>query len=114
VSDARSDAEAIDPMENSFGQAFHSMNSTTMGNEGMASIPGSRITTIIAISLISTASSPGGNYALCGPELFTGCEIAVEKRLVVGLKSQTGWSLAHMATSTPAFIRGKWHSSASI
>jgi alpha-L-fucosidase 2 len=31
------------------------------------------------------------------PELFEACRIAVEKRLVVGLTSQTGWSLAHMA-----------------
>lgn len=31
------------------------------------------------------------------PELFEACRVAVEKRLVVGLKSQTGWSLAHMA-----------------
>ncbi|HEY3377734.1 MAG TPA: glycoside hydrolase family 95 protein [Armatimonadota bacterium] len=31
------------------------------------------------------------------PELFAGMRTAVEKRLVVGLTSQTGWSLAHMA-----------------
>jgi len=31
-----------------------------------------------------------------GP-LFDACRIAVEKRLVVGLADQTGWSLAHMA-----------------
>ncbi|MEF3303504.1 glycosyl hydrolase family 95 catalytic domain-containing protein [Paenibacillus sp. GYB003] len=31
------------------------------------------------------------------PELFEACRIAVEKRLVVGLGQQTGWSLAHMA-----------------
>ncbi|MFP4053656.1 MAG: glycosyl hydrolase family 95 catalytic domain-containing protein [Phycisphaerae bacterium] len=31
------------------------------------------------------------------PELFEAIETAVEKRLVVGLASQTGWSLAHMA-----------------
>lgn len=30
-------------------------------------------------------------------ELFDAMEIAVNKRLVIGLKSQTGWSLAHMA-----------------
>ena len=31
------------------------------------------------------------------PELFAAMQTAVEKRLVVGLKSQTGWSFAHMA-----------------
>jgi alpha-L-fucosidase 2 len=31
------------------------------------------------------------------PELFEACRIAVEKRLVIGLNQQTGWSLAHMA-----------------
>lgn len=31
------------------------------------------------------------------PALFEACSIAVRKRLVVGIKSQTGWSLAHMA-----------------
>ncbi|CAG7625256.1 glycoside hydrolase N-terminal domain-containing protein [Paenibacillus allorhizosphaerae] len=31
------------------------------------------------------------------PELFEACRIAVEKRLVIGLKQQTGWSLSHMA-----------------
>jgi alpha-L-fucosidase 2 len=31
------------------------------------------------------------------PELFEACRVAVEKRLVVGLTSQTGWSMAHMA-----------------
>ena len=30
-------------------------------------------------------------------ELFEACRIAVEKRLVVGLADQTGWSLSHMA-----------------
>ena len=30
-------------------------------------------------------------------ELFEACRVAVEKRLVVGLADQTGWSLAHMA-----------------
>ncbi|MDF7808616.1 glycoside hydrolase family 95 protein [Pontiellaceae bacterium B12219] len=30
-------------------------------------------------------------------ELFEACRIAIEQRLVIGLKSQTGWSLAHMA-----------------
>ena len=31
------------------------------------------------------------------PELYEACRIAVEKRLVIGLTSQTGWSMAHMA-----------------
>ena len=31
------------------------------------------------------------------PELYEASRIAIEKRLVIGLKSQTGWSLAHMA-----------------
>jgi len=31
------------------------------------------------------------------PEIFEACRIAVEKRLVIGLDSQTGWSMAHMA-----------------
>ena len=30
-------------------------------------------------------------------ELFDASRVAVEKRLVIGLKSQTGWSLAHMS-----------------
>jgi len=31
------------------------------------------------------------------PEIYEACRVAVEKRLVVGLTSQTGWSMAHMA-----------------
>ncbi len=31
------------------------------------------------------------------PEIFEACRVAVEKRLVIGLTSQTGWSMAHMA-----------------
>jgi alpha-L-fucosidase 2 len=31
------------------------------------------------------------------PRLFEACRVAVEKRLVIGLQSQTGWSLAHIA-----------------
>ena len=31
------------------------------------------------------------------PEIFEACKNAVEKRLVIGLTSQTGWSMAHMA-----------------
>ena len=31
------------------------------------------------------------------PKLFKACQVAVRKRLVVGIEEQTGWSLAHMA-----------------
>jgi alpha-L-fucosidase 2 len=31
------------------------------------------------------------------PAIYEACRVAVEKRLVVGLTSQSGWSLAHMA-----------------
>lgn len=31
------------------------------------------------------------------PELYEACRVAVEKRLCIGLKSQTGWSFSHMA-----------------
>jgi len=31
------------------------------------------------------------------PELFDACKVALAKRLEIGLASQTGWSLAHMA-----------------
>lgn len=31
------------------------------------------------------------------PEMYEACRVAIEKRLVIGLSSQTGWSLAHMA-----------------
>ncbi|MFW2479375.1 MAG: glycosyl hydrolase family 95 catalytic domain-containing protein [Lentimonas sp.] len=31
------------------------------------------------------------------PELYEAARVAIEKRLRIGLKSQTGWSLAHMA-----------------
>lgn len=31
------------------------------------------------------------------PEIYEACRVAIENRLVIGLKSQTGWSLAHMA-----------------
>lgn len=31
------------------------------------------------------------------PDLFEACRVAVEKRLVLGLEQQTGWSLVHMA-----------------
>jgi alpha-L-fucosidase 2 len=33
------------------------------------------------------------------PAVYEACRVAVEKRLVVGLASQSGWSLAHMANS---------------
>jgi alpha-L-fucosidase 2 len=33
------------------------------------------------------------------PELHEACRVAAEKRLVVGLTSQTGWSMAHMANT---------------
>ena len=33
------------------------------------------------------------------PEIFEAGRVAVEKRLVVGLTSQTGWSMSHMANS---------------
>ncbi|MGJ8640953.1 MAG: glycosyl hydrolase family 95 catalytic domain-containing protein [Opitutaceae bacterium] len=31
------------------------------------------------------------------PEIYEAARVAIEKRLTIGLKSQTGWSLAHMA-----------------
>ena len=31
------------------------------------------------------------------PTLYEACKVAIEKRLIIGLESQTGWSLAHMA-----------------
>lgn len=31
------------------------------------------------------------------PDLYEACRVAVEKRLVIGLTSQSGWSMAHMA-----------------
>ncbi|MDC0497461.1 glycoside hydrolase family 95 protein, partial [bacterium] len=31
------------------------------------------------------------------PEIYEATRVAIERRLVIGLKSQTGWSLAHMA-----------------
>jgi alpha-L-fucosidase 2 len=31
------------------------------------------------------------------PEMYEACRVAVEKRRVIGLTSQTGWSMAHMA-----------------
>ncbi len=35
--------------------------------------------------------------SLRNPDLFEACRVAVEKRLVLGLEQQTGWSLVHMA-----------------
>lgn len=40
---------------------------------------------------------PGSEIHAGSGALFDACRIAVEKRLVVGLADQTGWSLAHMA-----------------
>ncbi len=41
---------------------------------------------------------PGHEISLeSSPELYKACKIAIDKRLVIGLQSQTGWSLAHMA-----------------
>ena len=40
-------------------------------------------------------------------ELFEAMKIAVEKRLVIGLKSQTGWSLAHMSNIFARLNDGK-------
>jgi alpha-L-fucosidase 2 len=40
---------------------------------------------------------PGFEITPDSTELFEACRIAVEKRLVVGLADQTGWSLSHMA-----------------
>jgi alpha-L-fucosidase 2 len=31
------------------------------------------------------------------PAIYEACRVAIEKRLVIGLQSQTGWSMAHMA-----------------
>jgi alpha-L-fucosidase 2 len=31
------------------------------------------------------------------PEIYEACRIAIEKRKTIGLKAQTGWSLAHMS-----------------
>ena len=41
------------------------------------------------------------------PELFEAMRVAVNKRLVIGLKSQTGWSLAHMANIFARLNDGK-------
>lgn len=40
---------------------------------------------------------PGIEIDSDSTELFEASRVAVEKRLVIGLKEQTGWSLAHMA-----------------
>ncbi len=40
---------------------------------------------------------PGFEITPDNTELFEACRVAVEKRLVVGLADQTGWSLSHMA-----------------
>jgi len=42
---------------------------------------------------------PGDEVERTGSaELFEGCRIAVEKRLALGLSSQTGWSFSHLAS----------------
>ena len=41
---------------------------------------------------------PGHEITLeSNPEIYKACQIAIDKRKTIGLKSQTGWSLAHMA-----------------
>lgn len=41
---------------------------------------------------------PGNEIAEeSNPELYEATKVAIDKRLVIGLQSQTGWSLAHMA-----------------
>lgn len=41
------------------------------------------------------------------PELFEACRIALDKRKVIGLKDQTGWSLAHMANARARLGQGE-------
>lgn len=40
------------------------------------------------------------------PRLFEACRVAIDKRLVIGLASQSGWSLAHMANVNARLGRG--------
>lgn len=41
---------------------------------------------------------PGHEVTLeSNPEIYEACRIAIEKRKTIGLKAQTGWSLAHMS-----------------
>lgn len=41
---------------------------------------------------------PGHEVTLeSNPEIYEACRVAIEKRKTIGLKAQTGWSLAHMA-----------------
>lgn len=41
---------------------------------------------------------PGHEVTLeTNPEIYEACRVAIEKRKTIGLKAQTGWSLAHMA-----------------
>lgn len=40
------------------------------------------------------------------PELYRACEVALEKRLCIGLQEQTGWSLAHLACAFARMGRG--------
>ena len=48
-----------------------------------------------AVSLKVSWSDDNANTE--NPELYEAIETAVEKRLTIGLTSQTGWSFAHMA-----------------
>ncbi len=41
------------------------------------------------------------------PELFEACRVALDKRKVIGLKDQTGWSLAHMANARARLGEGE-------
>ena len=48
--------------------------------------------------LIGVAMADGGKTVLeSDPEIYEACRIAIEKRKTIGLKAQTGWSLAHMS-----------------
>jgi alpha-L-fucosidase 2 len=40
------------------------------------------------------------------PDLYRACEVALEKRLCIGLQEQTGWSLAHLACAFARMGRG--------
>ena len=41
------------------------------------------------------------------PELFDACRVALDKRKVIGLKDQSGWSLAHMANARARLGEGE-------
>ena len=40
------------------------------------------------------------------PKIFSACSVALDKRLCIGLSSQTGWSLAHMANARARLGQG--------